>query len=215
MTSLVLATALQAAMLAAEPQNGKSAPGQDFQAAVQRSVKSGRPLVVLLGADWCPACRVMKKSTLPEVAKAGGLKNVEFAYVDADREPKLVDALARGNSIPQLIRFQKTDKGWKARYLIGAQTAKQVSSFLEAPPPAKPPAAKFSSRRSSIILTGLPVILLIIVAQIACLSAAFLLPKPPPIYCFITLTFLSGRPKAPAIWLLTPNTFCVLCHTVR
>lgn len=134
MTSLLLATVLQASVLAAEPQNSKQAPPQGFHEAFKRSAKTGRPLVVLLGAEWCPACHVMKNKTLPEVAKAGKLKDVEFAYVDVDREPKLAGVLARGDSIPQLIRLDKTDKGWKAEILVGAQSAKTVTSFVEVRP---------------------------------------------------------------------------------
>ena len=38
-----------------------------------------------------------------------GLDDVEFAYVDVDRQPELTRRLARGKTIPQLIRFEKKE----------------------------------------------------------------------------------------------------------
>lgn len=122
MTSLALSVVLQAAVLGASE--------QDYSVAYQRSVQSGRPLVVLLGTAWCPSCQVMKGKVLPEVAKAGGLREVEFAYVDYDRQPELADQLARGNSTPQLIWFSRTAQGWRSDVLTGAQSPKKVASFI-------------------------------------------------------------------------------------
>ena len=65
-----------------------NAQKDDYTRAYNKSLASGRLLVVLLGARWCPACQEMKDSILPQVTKAGGLNNVEFAYVDFDRQPK-------------------------------------------------------------------------------------------------------------------------------
>ena len=146
MTSLLLATVVQASVVAAEPKPAKKPQPQGFEAAMERSAKSDRPLVVLLGADWCPACRVMKNSTLPKVAKAGGLKDVEFVDVDVDRQRRLAGKLARGGSIPQLIRLEKTDKGWKAQHLVGARSTKEVTAFVKVTP--KKAAAKLSSYRT-------------------------------------------------------------------
>jgi len=135
MMSLILAAALQA-QVAAVPQDGPEAaaknrvPRTDYATALKRSKASGRPLVVMLGADWCPACVQLKRSTLPQVAKLGGMKGVEYAYVDIDRDDKLADALTRAESIPQLIRFEKTKKGWARDLLVGAQSVKRVAAFI-------------------------------------------------------------------------------------
>ena len=72
----------------------------------------------------------MKNTTLPQVEKAGGLKQVEFAYVDRDRQPKLATQLTRGGPLPQLIRMKKTQKGMERRRLVGGQNAKKVTSFV-------------------------------------------------------------------------------------
>ena len=126
MTSLALATVVQLSVLAAPPQG--------FQQAYQRSMESGQPLVVLLGAEWCPACKQMDGKILPEVAKRGGFKGVEYAYIDVDQDRKLAGKLAQGGSIPQLIRFEKTNEGWESDYLIGAQSVQKVTNFVRGSP---------------------------------------------------------------------------------
>ena len=135
MTSLILAAVLQAQVAAPSVNDAtvteeNVVPRTDYATAFQRSMDSGKPLVVLLGADWCPGCVKMKGSILPQVARAGGLKQVEFAYVDVDRDPKLAGRLSRANAIPQLIRFEKTEEGWQRGLLTGARSVKQVTSFI-------------------------------------------------------------------------------------
>lgn len=122
MFSMVLAATVQAALF--------GSPQSSFDRAFQESASTGRPLVVLIGADWCPSCQVMKNTTLPEVARHGGLKGVVFAYVDADQDPKLVARLSRVKAIPQLIRYDRTPDGWQGRLLVGAQTAEDVTAFV-------------------------------------------------------------------------------------
>ncbi len=151
MTSLALTVALQAVLLAA--------PEQDYSVAYQKSLDSGRPLVVLLGADWCPACLTMKNSILPKVSEQGGLKDVEFSYVDIDRQSKLAEVLARARSIPQLIRFERRPSGWISGVLLGAQSPEKVTSFVKGEA-AEATAAETSptpaSNPPSVILGSLP-----------------------------------------------------------
>lgn len=126
MTTLIVSALLQASVL--------GAPEQDYATAVQQSLQSGRPLVVLLGADWCPACKVMRNSTLPAVAQKGGLDGVVFTYVDVDKNPQLTTQLARGSSIPQLIRFEKKEGKWSVRHMIGGHSVQKVTSFITGEP---------------------------------------------------------------------------------
>jgi len=124
MSSLALATIIHVSLLGT--QEG------DFHRAYQQSTATGRPLVVLIGADWCPACQRMKTSTLPQVAKAGGLSNVVFTYVDIDRQRELAARLSRTKSIPQLIRFDQAPSGWKGQLLVGAKSPQEVQTFINA-----------------------------------------------------------------------------------
>ncbi len=125
MTTATFAAAviLNVSLLGATPQD----PARQ---AYDRSVQTGRPLVFLFGANWCPACRVMKDRTLPVVEKNGGMRGVEYAYIDIDKRPDFAKRYLRGNSVPQLIRFDREGEKWKSQYLIGAQSPERVTQFL-------------------------------------------------------------------------------------
>jgi len=131
MSTLVVTTLLQASILAAGDQS--------YAVAAHRSAESGKPLLVLLGAEWCPACKVMRDTTMPALARQGGLKDVEYSYVDVDRNPDLMARFARGRSIPQLIRFEKKGGKWKATHLIGGQSLGRVTAFIDDEPEEKKP----------------------------------------------------------------------------
>jgi thioredoxin-like negative regulator of GroEL len=86
----------------------------------------------------------MKRTTLPQVARAGGLQRIELAYVNVDEHQKLAAKLVQGKSIPQLIRFDQTPDGWKRSYLIGAKSPQQVYQFL-ASGSSSPPRSKLAA----------------------------------------------------------------------
>lgn len=90
----------------------------------------GRPLVVLVGADWCPACQQMKQSVMPALQQRGSLAHVAFAMVNTDREGALASQLMEGSSIPQLVMYVKTGAGWSRRRLTGAQSITDVEGFV-------------------------------------------------------------------------------------
>jgi thioredoxin-like negative regulator of GroEL len=90
----------------------------------------GRPLVVLVGADWCPACQQMKQSVMPTVQQRGTLSHVAFAMVNTDRDGALAGQLMAGSSIPQLVMYVKTGAGWSRRQLTGAQSVADVEGFV-------------------------------------------------------------------------------------
>jgi thioredoxin-like negative regulator of GroEL len=125
-----------------------SAPGT-YAAAYQDTQDSGKPLVVLVGASWCPACRSMKTSTMPGVAAQGGLANVAFAYVNTDAQSELAGQLMEGNMIPQLVMYEKTADGWKLTRLVGAQSVDAVQDFLR-PAVAQAIAAKNAAQNPAV-----------------------------------------------------------------
>lgn len=125
MTTLLMAVVLQASVTASGEKS--------YAEAYHESTTKGRPLVVMLGAEWCPACVKLKNSIMPQVAKQGALAGVELAYVDVDKEPQLAKQLVRGASIPQLIRFEKGPKGWETKLMVGAQSPSKVAKFIAGP----------------------------------------------------------------------------------
>lgn len=122
MTTLTLAAVLQASIIAT---------GANSYADARRETDdSGRPMVILVGADWCPACVTMKKEVVPKVEKQGLLKKVAYAAVNLDHQKELGQQLIENGPIPQVIMFRKTRDGWLRRKLIGGQNAETVEAFI-------------------------------------------------------------------------------------
>jgi thiol-disulfide isomerase/thioredoxin len=122
-----------------------TAGGHDYATAYREANETGKPLVVLVGADWCPGCRQMKYSAIPELEKKGGLNNVNYVYLNSDEDSALAGKLMKGGSIPQLIMYHKTDEGWKRQQLTGAQAVSEIERFIERGVDAAVP--KISSRQ--------------------------------------------------------------------
>ena len=124
MMNLALAAVVQTALFAATP-----VPAT-YSEAHRQMTESGRPIVVLVGADWCPACKVMKNTALPQAQQRGALDKVAFAEVNTDHEGALARELTGGGSIPQLVMFHKTNSGWQRRVLVGAQSPAAIATFI-------------------------------------------------------------------------------------
>jgi len=110
----------------------------NYDAAYKAMNETGRPLVVLVGADWCPGCQTMKRSVIPQLASRGSLNSVSFATVNTDQQDDLAGRLMRGGSIPQLIMYVKTDTGWQRKQMIGARSVAEVEAFLSQGLASKP-----------------------------------------------------------------------------
>lgn len=102
----------------------------NYQTALREAEAKNRPLMVLVGADWCPGCRAMKQVILPAMARRGALGGVSFAVVDTDANATTARQLMRGGSIPQLIVFNRTNNGWKREQLTGAASEASVQSLI-------------------------------------------------------------------------------------
>ena len=103
MTGLTLAAVVQVSLL--------STGSETYAEAHKAMTQSGKPMVVMVGTDWCGPCRKMKQVVLPEVRRRGLLRNVAFALVNADREKTLAGRLIGHGPVPQLIMFRKTTAG--------------------------------------------------------------------------------------------------------
>jgi len=121
-TSLTLFALVHASILAAD---------SDSYTEAHREAERGKPMIVMVAADWCSPCQAMKKTVIPEVKKRGLLKQVAFAVVNVDRQRSLARRLIGGGPIPQLVMYRKTDDGWKRRKLVGRQSVKTVEKFIK------------------------------------------------------------------------------------
>lgn len=123
MPALSVAVVLQAAFLVT---------GADDYATAHREVtEAGKPMVVMVGAEWCPACQAMKRTVMPQVRKRGLLRKVAYAFVDLDRDRELGRQLTGGGPIPQLIMYRRTANGWRRKALVGSQSIETVETFID------------------------------------------------------------------------------------
>ncbi len=122
MTALTFAALLQASVLATG--------AETYTDAHRATAETGQPMVVMVGADWCPACQAMEQNIIPQVRRRGIFRRVSFAIVNVDHERELATQLTSGGPIPQLIVYHQTTTGWRRRALIGGQTVETVESFI-------------------------------------------------------------------------------------
>jgi len=121
-TCFTLATVLQATLLATG--------GESYSEAFGATTETGKPMVVMVGTDWCGPCRQMKQHVLPQLRQRGLLKRVAFAVVNADRDGILARRLTGGGPVPQLVMYRKTSTGWNRRKLVGGQSVDTVEKFI-------------------------------------------------------------------------------------
>ena len=121
---VVFATALLAAS------NAYAQQPVDYKTAYENALKGEKPLLVLITAEWCPPCQVMKKTTIPTLMQKKAFKGFHYATVDLDKETKLARELIGTRGVPQLIMYEKNEGKWVRRYLRGAQTTQTVEAFV-------------------------------------------------------------------------------------
>jgi thiol-disulfide isomerase/thioredoxin len=122
MTGLAVSVILHAAM---------ATGAQPYSEAYNALMNEGKPMLVVVGADWCPACQTLKNGTLARMEKQGKLREVSYVALNSDRAPALASKLSQGSSIPQLILYEKTETGFRRRHLTGAQGEGVILSLVK------------------------------------------------------------------------------------
>jgi thioredoxin-like negative regulator of GroEL len=101
-----------------------------YDQAYEAANKSKKPMLVLVSAEWCPACREMKNTTLPQLLRDGKLEGVSYTIVDVDEMPRLSSQLMRSTTIPQVVLCTPLSSGWRRMYLQGNQSLEQVVELV-------------------------------------------------------------------------------------
>lgn len=104
--------------------------GETYTEAHQASMKSGKPMLVMVSTEWCPACQVMKRRIMPQIRERGLLKRVVFASVNPDQDSELSQQLIGSGPIPELVMYRKTPRGWVRSVMIGSQSVETVEQFI-------------------------------------------------------------------------------------
>ncbi len=128
MTGIALAALLQVSLAVSDTPTTTTL----YEQAVKRSIESGRPVLVLIGADWCHYCKVVQRDVLPVLKERGMMEKVEYVYLDYDRDRDLVSRTQRGEIIPEMVMFRKTAEGWKRSDLSGGYKIEEVEGFIKA-----------------------------------------------------------------------------------
>lgn len=102
----------------------------DYRTAYNQAQQGTKPLLVLVTADWCPPCQVMKKTTFPQLIERKAFQSCNFSKVDLGKEETLGRQLMGNQGIPQLIMFEKQGSTWIKRSLVGIQTPEAVEAFI-------------------------------------------------------------------------------------
>ncbi len=105
---------------------------QNYADAYKKSVAEGKPLMVVVSAPWCPACNVLKDTTIRSMAQNGELDEVSLTVINRDEEPQLAQQLTKGDQmLPQIIVFSQEESGsWKRRRLTGYQPRQPIRSLI-------------------------------------------------------------------------------------
>ena len=104
---------------------------QNYADAYAQSVSQQKPLMVVVGAPWCPACNVLKDTTIRSMAQTGELDGVSLAVINRDEDPELAKQLTEGEKmLPQIIVYTQNKSGWKRRKLLGYQPKQPVRTLI-------------------------------------------------------------------------------------
>lgn len=104
----------------------------DYATAYKESVDKDKPLLVVVGAEWCPACNVLKQTTIKPMAETGELDSVSVVLLDKDSNTALVNQLTKGEKmLPQIIMYTKNQTGgWERERLMGYQPKQPVRNLI-------------------------------------------------------------------------------------
>lgn len=126
MVSMLL-TAVLATAVSTLPQTT-----QNYADAYREANRNHKPLLVVIGADWCPACVNLKSTTIKSLAAQGELDDVSVAVIDQDAEPQLASQLKHGKMIPQVILYSQTADGiWQKKHVTGFQSEGSIRSMID------------------------------------------------------------------------------------
>lgn len=102
----------------------------DYATAYRQAQAGDKPILVLVTAEWCAPCQMLKRTTLQEMMARKGFSDFHFSVVDADKDPETAAKLTENRPVPQFIIFERSGNTWNRRYSIGYHTVDDLQAFL-------------------------------------------------------------------------------------
>lgn len=105
-------------------------PVSQYKAAYNSAKESGKPLIVLITADWCEWCHKLERESIAPLRANGELDDCEYIVLDLDHDKEAKQIVGK-QSIPVLMRYQFTNGKWQASKMAGYKPKDEVLSFLK------------------------------------------------------------------------------------
>lgn len=103
----------------------------NYEQGFEKAEKEKKALMIFIGARWCASCQVMKRDTMGPMQESGDLKELVVVYIDKDERPELAEQLMKGETLPQVVLFNKEKENWKRFSLTGMQNKSRIGELLQ------------------------------------------------------------------------------------
>jgi len=127
---IVAALVVPMVVMAGEFPAGSPRFASSLSAATKAASVSGKPVVVVFSASWCPPCQTMKNEVYPSAAVKAFHDRFEWAYLDVDDESNAAAAEKLGvDGIPHIQFLSTTGKDLGQQ--VGSSSAEEFAKRLE------------------------------------------------------------------------------------
>ena len=115
---------------ASKAQKGKPqiAWQSDLATAQRVSAQSDKPVMIVFGATWCGACKMLKQKTLTDARVAQAAQQWVTVEIDTDKEPKIA-AQYGIKSLPTTVFFKGDSKKFG---FVGAAGPEDMLNVMQA-----------------------------------------------------------------------------------